>query len=129
MRGSSHPINSGGARLRRQCQAWVLLATILAFPFNFIERQKLRRLNCSNDRPDKRLTVAPFCLSAARLSKALEIIPRLPFYVVTGVVHTGQSTRRRRLWSGRFQVCQMTLQISAGRGWKISGKADEGSLH
>jgi hypothetical protein len=84
MRGSSHPINSGGARLRRQCQAWVLLATILAFPFKFIERQKLRRLNCSNDRPDKRLTVAAFRLSAARLSKALEIIPRLPFYVVTG---------------------------------------------
>jgi hypothetical protein len=33
---------------------------LLASPFTFIERQKLRRLNCSNDRPDKRLTVAPF---------------------------------------------------------------------
>jgi hypothetical protein len=60
---------------------------------------------------------------------ALEIIPRLPFHVVPGVVHAGQCGRGCRPGSRRLQTRQVSLQIVAGRRRKIGGKPDQRLLH
>ena len=67
--------------------------------------------------------------SNRRSSMALEIIPRLSFHIVPGVVHAGQCGRGCRLGSRRLQVRQVSLQIVAGRRRKIGGKPDQRLLH